>query len=170
MAGDHLTNDEVAAPSFEDSNCAGLIQPPQFFTQLSNLFEHNRQKGHGTIYLTQKRLTHNTFPPPPAETIANDPLWDTYHPEEPVPILIRASNNKSSKRPGKDRPGCDRENTDKTRISTVVQPEQIDAFYVRYAEACRAGMGSLKKRDKKKGKKDKKKKKRAQGAVAETKG
>lgn len=47
-----------------------------------------------------------------------------------------------------------------------MQPDQLDAFFVRYAEACKAGMSGLKKRDRR-GKKDKKKKKR--GAV-ETKG
>jgi signal recognition particle subunit SRP14 len=42
-----------------------------------------------------------------------------------------------------------------------VKPDDIDTFYIRYAEACKAGMSSLKKRDRKKGKKDKKKKKAA---------
>jgi signal recognition particle subunit SRP14 len=97
--------------------------------------------------------------PSPAK-VADDPLWDT-HPENPLPVLIRATNNASSKRPG-----TDRKNHDKIRFSTVVQPNQLDAFYVRYAEACRAGMSGLKKRDRKKGKKDKKKKK---GTVGETK-
>lgn len=44
-------------------------------------------------------------------------------------------------------------------MSTVVAPDDLDAFFVRYAEACKTGMGGLKKRDRKKGKKDKKKKK-----------
>jgi signal recognition particle subunit SRP14 len=81
-------------------------------------------------------------------------------------VLIRATNNPSSKRKGTDR--VDRE---KTRISTVVQPGDIDAFYAKYAECCRAGMTGLKKRDRKKGKKDKKKKKAgAPPAAVETKG
>lgn len=74
--------------------------------------------------------------------------------------MIRATSNGSSKRKG-----TDREEKEKVKISTVVQPDQIDGFYVRYAEACKTGMGSLKKRDKKKGKKDKKKKKKATAAV-----
>lgn len=101
------------------------------------------------------------YPPSPTK-VADDPLWDT-HPENPLPIIIRASNNKSDKRPG-----TDRKDIDKIKLSTIVQPDQLDAFYVRYAEACRAGMSGLKKRDKKKGKKDKKKKKR--GTAVETKG
>ena len=96
----------------------------------------------------------------------DDPLWDT-HPENPVPVLIRASNNKSTNRPGKDRPGTDRDNVEKIKLSTVVHPQQLVAFYARYADACRAGMSALKKRDRKKGKKDRKKKK---GTVGETKG
>ena len=36
---------------------------------------------------------------------------------------------------------------DKVKISTVVQPEELEAFYVRYAEACKAGMSGLRKRD-----------------------
>lgn len=115
------------------------------------------------MYLTQKRISFDTegYPPSPTK-VADDPLWDT-HPENPVPVLIRANNNKSDKRAD-----TDRENVDKIQLSTVVQPDQLDAFFVRYAEACKAGMSGLKKRDKKKGKKDKKKKKK--GTAAETKG
>jgi signal recognition particle subunit SRP14 len=68
--------------------------------------------------------------------------------------LIRASNNGSSKRKG-----TDREDINKIVLSTVVKPDDLDGFFVRYAEACKTGMTSLKKRDRKKGKKDKKKKK-----------
>lgn len=140
----------------------GAANTSQFFTQLANLFEHSRNKGHGSIYLTQKRLALPSGDSPPSPTkVLDDPLWDT-HPENPLPIIIRASNNKSSKRPG-----THRDDTDKIKLSTVVQPDQLDAFYVRYAEACKAGMSGLKKRDRKKGKKDKKKKK---GVAADTKG
>ena len=104
------------------------------------------------MHLTQKRITEPTTVPSPSQ-LQDDPLWDT-HPSQPVPIVVRASKNKSDKRAG-----TDRENRPKEKISTVVQPEHLDAFYVRYAEACKVGMGGLKKRDRKKGKKDKKKKK-----------
>ncbi|KAF2115479.1 signal recognition particle, SRP14 subunit [Lophiotrema nucula] len=135
MADNHLSNDE-------------------FFSRLTDLFEHSRKKGHGSVYLTQKRLSFDTTSAPPSPTkILDDPLWDT-HPENPLPVLIRASNNSSSKRKG-----TDREDIDKIKLSTVVQPEQLDAFYARYAEVGKAGMSGLKKRDKKKKKKDKKKKK-----------
>ncbi|KAF1834322.1 signal recognition particle, SRP9/SRP14 subunit [Decorospora gaudefroyi] len=135
MGRDHLSNEE-------------------FFTQLANLFEYTRTKGHGTVYLTQKRMTFNTSStPPPASKVADDPLWDT-HPAEPLPVLIRAYNNKSKKKEG-----TDREDIDKTQLSTIVKPDDLDGFYARYAEACKAGMSRLKKRDKKKAKKTKKRKK-----------
>ncbi|KAH7091115.1 signal recognition particle, SRP14 subunit [Paraphoma chrysanthemicola] len=135
MGREHLTNDE-------------------FFAQLANLFEHNRKKGHGSVYLTQKRLTFDSASTPPSPTkVSDDPLWDT-HPESPLPILIRASNNGSAKRKG-----TDREDISKIVISTVVKPDDLDGFYGRYADACKTGMTGLKKRDRKKGKKDKKKKK-----------
>jgi signal recognition particle subunit SRP14 len=152
MGREHLTNDEVRKYSLYPHY--QILNALQFFAQLGNLFEHNRAKGHGTVYLTQKRLTFDTSAAPPsAEKIADDPLWDT-HPEDPLPILIRASNNKSSKKAG-----TDREDINKIVLSTVVNPDSLDKFFVRYAEACKTGMSSLKKRDRKKGKKDKKKKK-----------
>ncbi|KAH7081684.1 signal recognition particle, SRP14 subunit, partial [Paraphoma chrysanthemicola] len=112
MGRDHLTNDE-------------------FFAQLANLFEHNRKKGHGSVYLIQKRLTFESASTPPSPTkVADDPLWDT-HPESPLPVLIRASNNGSSKRKG-----TDREDISKIVLSTVVKPDDLDGFFARYAEAC----------------------------------
>lgn len=75
--------------------------------------------------------------------------------------MIRAQNNRSDKRAG-----TDREDIEKIKLSTVVQPDDLETFYSRYAEACKAGMSGLKKRDKKKAKKVKKKKK---VAVVETK-
>ena len=43
----------------------------------------------------------------------------------------------------------------KAKLSTVVSPADLEAFFVRYADICKAGMVGLKKRDrsaKKKGK------------------
>jgi len=38
----------------------------------------------------------------------------------------------------------------KIKFSTVVEPDAIDAFYIRYAEACKAGMTALKKKNRRK--------------------
>ena len=112
------------------SRAVANVQHVQFFAQLANLFEYNRTKGHGTVYFTQKRLTYgnvdesrtvyDNLEQPSQTSRSEDPLWDL-HPEHPVPILVRASNNKSTKRPGKDKPGCERKNVDKIKLSTIVQ-------------------------------------------------
>ena len=52
------------------------------------------------------------------------------------------------------------------KLSTIVQPDDIEGFFARYAEVCKAGMQSLKKRDRSKRKKDKGKKKGKGGATA----
>ena len=56
----------------------------------------------------------------------------------PAPILIRATNGKSK---------AARKRGKKVKLSTVVQPDELEAFYGRYAEVCRAGMSALKPRD-----------------------
>lgn len=65
-------------------------------------------------------------------------------PGEPLPLLIRATNGK-----GKEK------RHEKILFSTIVQPDEIEGFFTRYAEVCKGGMsGGLRKRDKKgKGKK-----------------
>ena len=71
------------------------------------------------------------------------------NPAEPLPIIIRATNGKGSK--AKDR---------KVKLSTIVQSDDIEAFFARYAELCKAGMKSLRPRDRKARRKDKAKKKK----------
>lgn len=71
------------------------------------------------------------------------------HPSHPLPLIVRASNGKSKR----DKPN-------KVKLSTIVTPDDLDGFYVRYAEVCKAGMTALKPRDRSK-KKAKAKKKKA---------
>jgi signal recognition particle subunit SRP14 len=47
------------------------------------------------------------------------------------------------------------------KFSTVVQPHDLESFYVRYADICKAGMAALKPRDRSKKKAKAKKKKAA---------
>lgn len=135
-------------------------------TQLTAVLSSRAQEGHGSIWLTQKRRTypltpfsaHLLTPPVSYETleqpdpvkVADDPLWDT-HPPNPLPILIRATDGKSLV----DK-ASKKKNKDKVKLSTVVQPDELDGFYARYAEVCKAGMTALKKRDRSKRKKVKK--------------
>ncbi|KAL1625012.1 hypothetical protein SLS54_003739 [Diplodia seriata] len=80
--------------------------------------------------------------------VADDPLWDT-HPPNPLPIIVRATNGKSKDK--RDR---------KVKLSTIVSPDNLEAFYARYADVCKGGMAALKPRDRSKRKKDKRNKKK----------
>lgn len=65
-----------------------------------------------------------------------------------MPILIRATNGKG----GKKKAG-------KVKLSTTVEPGDLDVFYGRYTEVCKTGMTALKPRDRTKRKAKAKKKK-----------
>lgn len=140
--------------------------------RLAELFDSRRKEDHGSIYLTQKRrmsaasdifqkadkiqVTYGepaeTFPDPTAEA----PFPDL-NPTKPLSILIRATDGKRTK-----------QNKKKTTISTIVAPDAIEGFFMRYGEVCKLGMSGLKKRDKKKMKeKLKAKKRQKEGAVAD---
>jgi hypothetical protein len=75
------------------------------------------------------------------------------------PVLFRATDGKSSDT-----------RDSKIKISTVVSAQDLDSFFEKYVEVCRAGMSDgLRKRDrKKKEKKRKAKAKKAQAKEKET--
>lgn len=102
-------------------------------------------------------MTYSSDTAPSPTKVADDPLWDT-HPENPLPVIVRASDTKEDK--AKD---GSRRDKPKEKFSTIVQPDALDRFYVRYAETCKAGMSALKKRDRTKRKKDKRKKAKTDG-------
>lgn len=143
----HLSHDEVQILP------PGLITPnnlrnttltrTQFFTSLTSLLADTTQKTRGSVYLTQKPLLHQQ--------------------QQPA-ILIRATDGKTQN-PNTPKPkdgGAKQPAAKKTKLSTVVSEEDLEAFYARYAEVCKGGMTGLKKRDRKKGKA----KKGAAGKVA----
>lgn len=72
------------------------------------------------------------------------------HPGKPLPLVIRATDGKGKK-----------ERSKKAKLSTIVQPDDLEAFYTRYADVCKAGMTALKPRDRSKKKAKAKKKKAA---------
>jgi signal recognition particle subunit SRP14 len=84
------------------------------------------------------------------------------HPSKPLPIIIRATNGKSKEKRSK-----------KVKLSTIVESDALESFFVRYAEICKLGMSGLKKRDRSKAKEKLKAKKKKQagatGAVEEVK-
>lgn len=182
----HLSHEEVMLSP--DPNLPNLTAKPvaKFFSQLSSLLQKTQQTGHGAIHMTQKRrrsyASHqmlspqhclNLFtvtydPTTPSTTpskVADDPLWDT-HPPNPLPIIVRATD-------GKTRNQEKVKNKQKVKLSTVVQPDDLEAFFSRYAVLCKAEFQGLKKRDRSKRKKAKKGKKgdgKEEGEGAEVKG
>ncbi|KAI0012396.1 signal recognition particle, SRP9/SRP14 subunit [Xylariaceae sp. FL0662B] len=124
----------------------------QFFTKLVELFDQRKGKDHGSITLVQKRLSYDQ--PVPEATTTDSTVFPDLHPPRPVPVLIRATNAK-----GKER------RKDKIKLSTVVEPDLLPHFFDRYAEVCKAGMSTLKPRDRSK-RKGKAKKKKAGTAAA----
>ncbi|KKA29282.1 hypothetical protein TD95_002507 [Thielaviopsis punctulata] len=121
-----------------------------FFARLTALFDEKKPKTHGSIYLVQKRLTYGQEIP--AATIEN-PMPDL-NLAKPLPVIVRATNGKSkSKR------------KEKIKLSTIVQPGELEKFYLRYADICKTGMVALKPRDRSK-KKAKAKKKKSAAAPA----
>ncbi|CAJ2508785.1 Uu.00g138110.m01.CDS01 [Anthostomella pinea] len=117
----------------------------EFFAKLVELFDYRKGKDHGSIVLTQKRLTYDQ----PLPEATSDTILPDLHPPQPMPILIRATNAK-----GKEK----RRAKEKVKLSTVVDADNLPAFFERYAEVCKVGMNTLKPRDRRRKGKAKKKK------------
>ena len=66
--------------------------------------------------------------------------------------MLRATNGKSKEHRNKG---------EKIKIATVVQPDEVEAFFVRYAEVMKSGMSGLKKRDRSGRKKKEKERQKA---------
>ncbi|PGG95644.1 hypothetical protein AJ79_09935 [Helicocarpus griseus UAMH5409] len=109
----------------------------EFFNALKALLQKQSTRARGSIFLTQKRLpAPSTSSDTPASTDTT-----TTAPTVPSPVLIRATNGQHK--------------AAKVKASTIVQPGDIEGFFLRYAEICKGGMVGMKKRDrsgKKKGK------------------
>jgi len=74
----------------------------EFFVRLSQLFESRRKADHGSIFLTQKRLSYGNenvlSASPPSEAKASLDTFADLHPASPLPILMRATNGKSKEK------------------------------------------------------------------------
>ena len=79
------------------------------------------------------------------------------HLEHPLPLLIRATNGKT-----KDN------KKNKVKLSTVVQADDLEDFFVKYVEVCKAGMSGLKKRDRSGRKAKEKLRKKKEKAIEKT--
>lgn len=75
---------------------------------------------------------------PPTTAPSVDAPFPDLHPNESLPLIIRATNGKSKSH---------RQKSEKIKLSTIVQPDELEKFFVRYAEVMKSGMSNLKKRD-----------------------
>ncbi|KAL2014808.1 hypothetical protein VTN00DRAFT_2333 [Thermoascus crustaceus] len=145
-------------------NMPAHLSNEEFLSSLSNLLSSTSQKSRGSVFLTQKPLPIS--PAPAAAATAADASQEEQRqqqqPQKPA-ILIRATDgntnapnpktNKNNDPKFKSKTNKKKETeTPKVKISTIVAPEDLEAFYARYAEVSKAGMSGLKKRDRKKGK------------------
>ncbi|KAH7395734.1 signal recognition particle, SRP9/SRP14 subunit [Cadophora sp. MPI-SDFR-AT-0126] len=133
----------------------GHLSNDDFFLRLSELFDEGRQKDHGSIYLTQKRMTYGEDIAADLPEATIDAPFPDQNPSIPLPIIIRATNGKSKAKRDK-----------KVKLSTIVKVDLLEGFYAKYAEVCKLGMSGLKKRDRSKAKEKLKKKKKQGGAAA----
>ncbi|PYH83925.1 signal recognition particle, SRP9/SRP14 subunit [Aspergillus uvarum CBS 121591] len=110
----------------------------EFFTSLTTLLTTTSQKARGSVYLTQKPWINAD---------------NSQEQQQQPAILIRATDGNTSA-PNPKKVKTDKKTaaaaTKKVKLSTVVSPEELEAFYARYAEVCKAGMTGLKKRDRSK--------------------
>ncbi|CAH6723106.1 signal recognition particle subunit Srp14p [[Candida] jaroonii] len=119
----------------------GRLNNAEFLSQFAETLTKNN--GESSVYLTQKRLVpsldveDNKGINDLSSNVIDHKLFDKNTQE--YPILIRLSMN------GK--------NKDKLKLSTVVEIDQLDQFWIDYAQTIKAGFVGLKKKDKKKSKK-----------------
>ncbi|KAL8818586.1 MAG: hypothetical protein Q9223_002811 [Gallowayella weberi] len=123
-----------------------------FFARLSSLFHSRRNSTHGSIFLTQKRLSPQNPSSSSAVPTATASPFPDLTPPSPLPILIRATDGKSKEH-----------RKDKIKISTIVQPDELEGFFTKYTEVMKGGTTGLKKRDRSGRKKATKAKKKGKG-------
>ncbi|KAG6003837.1 hypothetical protein E4U21_001636 [Claviceps maximensis] len=155
MSTGHLSQDEVSPAALKRlvqttktravlNLCYTKSPIAKFFDRLAQIFDRRKGADHGAVYLTQKPLSSRN----PMSVNEEDDLPTHKVNEGLMPLIIRATNGKSK-----------RERDLKVKISTIVQPHDIDIFYIRYADICKSGMAALKPRDRSKKKAKAKKKK-----------
>lgn len=105
--------------------------------------ELSSNEGKSSVYLTQKRLSL-TLEPATADNINDLSSNVVHHPNDfpsntqSYPVLIRFTSGDK-----------------KSKVSTVVEPANLDKFWTEYALILKNGFVGLKKKEKKKAKKSK---------------
>ncbi|KAI5965587.1 uncharacterized protein KGF55_000949 [Candida pseudojiufengensis] len=123
----------------------------EFLKQLSEVATKNN--GKSSIYLTQKRLSNKDEILKQDSKIKDLPTniidssdKDIINNNETYPILIRVSMNSENNKDSKNK---------KFKISTIIENDQINQFWLSYIQILKNGFIGLKKKEKKKSKKNK---------------
>ena len=157
----HFTNIEAVLHTTHEDDREQAAERPRIsvpHAKAPYVHPHTTQQD---LDLTVPVTYDQTSSKPPADKVSGNPLADL-HPTLPLPVIIRASDGETQ---SKDRV----KNKYHVKISTIVQPDDLEGFFTRYAEVCKASMLSLRKRDRRKRKADKGKKKKG-AETAEKKG
>lgn len=119
----------------------GRLNNAEFISKVESLLASN--EGKSSVYFTQKRLatplekeTIDLVKDLSSNVVEHTPAYPTN--TQNYPVLIRATLGKKE-----------------SKISTVVEPANLDTFWLEYAQALKAGFVGLKKKEKKKTKKSK---------------
>lgn len=119
----------------------GRLNNTEFLAKVTDVLTSN--EGKSSVYFTQKRLSLTLEPATPNNI--NDLSSNVVdHPKEfptnttSYPVLIRFTLGDK-----------------KSKVSTVIEPEDLDKFWSEYAQILKTGFVGLKKKEKKKAKKSK---------------
>ncbi|ORZ06285.1 signal recognition particle, SRP9/SRP14 subunit [Lobosporangium transversale] len=117
-----------------------LLDNDKFLTRMAKAFEDSKTKN--TVYLTMKRYAYTTKKIRAAEEAeekaAGDTVMKVDEQDQEYPTIVRVS--------------CGT----KTKLSTLVQPQDLDRFMVQYTNIVKINMTALKKKERKKVPKTKK--------------
>lgn len=149
----HFTNPKaVLLTTHEDDRKQAAERPRIRLPHTKTPYVQSLVTTHQDLNLTVPVTYDQTSSKSPADKVPGDPLADL-HPTLALPVIIRASDGETQ---SKDRV----KNKDHVKISTIVQPDDLEGFFTRYADVCKTSMLSLRKRDRRKRKADKGKKKK----------
>lgn len=119
----------------------GRLTNTEFLTQVNTVLSAN--EGKSSVYLTQKRLSPSLETPPTeslsdlSSNVVELPQKYTVN-TQTYPILVRFTTGDS-----------------KSKVSTVVEAENLDRFWTEYTKVLKNGFVGLKRKEKKKQKKSK---------------
>lgn len=133
----------------DNNKIMGRLNNSEFLTQVQKLLESNN--GESSVYITQKRLSlplELNDMTGDSNSHINDLSSNVIEYEKSFtnntaqyPVLVRVSTN------------AKKNQKTKSKLSTVVEIDNLDQFWVDYAHVIKTGFVGLRKKDKKKSKK-----------------